>query len=121
MGEALAHDKAEVHFNTAVDDAYPDGKGALDGLHTKDAKTSLTLALCSHSNSTSTPSVGGDLCVYQTLYVVHRTLNNIKQSGSANTTPSCTKAFPGLHATPVKLELQTYTHAVRCPCCADCF
>ena len=53
----LAHDKVEVHFNTAVDDAYPDGKGALDGLHTKDTKTGLTLALCSHSNSTSTPSV----------------------------------------------------------------
>ena len=37
----LAHDKVEVHFNTAVDDAYPDGKGALDGLHTKDTKTGL--------------------------------------------------------------------------------
>ena len=37
----LAHDKVEVHFNTTVDDAYPDGKGALDGLHTKDSKTGL--------------------------------------------------------------------------------
>ena len=35
----IAHEKVQVHFNTAVDDAYPDGKGALDGLHTKDTKT----------------------------------------------------------------------------------
>lgn len=35
----LAHDKVDVHFNTTVDDAYPDGKGALDGLHTKDTES----------------------------------------------------------------------------------
>lgn len=35
----LNHDKVTVHFNTAVDDAYPDGKGALAGLHTKDTKS----------------------------------------------------------------------------------
>ena len=39
----LEHDKVTVHFNTAVDDAYPDGKGALAGLHTKDTKTGHTL------------------------------------------------------------------------------
>jgi len=36
---ALDHKKVTVHFNTAVDDAYPDGKGALAGLHIKDTKT----------------------------------------------------------------------------------
>ena len=35
----LNHDKVTVHFNTTVDDAYPDGKGALAGLHTKDTKS----------------------------------------------------------------------------------
>ncbi len=36
---ALDHKKVTVHFNTTVDDAYPDGKGALAGLHIKDTKT----------------------------------------------------------------------------------
>ena len=36
---ALDHQKVKVHFNTTVDDAYPDGKGALAGLHIKDTKT----------------------------------------------------------------------------------
>lgn len=36
---ALDHKKVTVHFNTAVDDAYPDGKGALAGLHIKDTKS----------------------------------------------------------------------------------
>lgn len=35
----LQHEKVTVHFNTIVDDAYPDGKGALAGLHTKDTKS----------------------------------------------------------------------------------
>lgn len=35
----LNHEKVTVHFNTTVDDAYPDGKGALAGLHTKDTKS----------------------------------------------------------------------------------
>lgn len=35
----LKHEKVTVHFNTTVDDAYPDGKGALAGLHTKDTKS----------------------------------------------------------------------------------
>lgn len=39
-----AHERVEVHFHTTVDDAYPDGKGALDGLHTKDTKTGLSTA-----------------------------------------------------------------------------
>lgn len=40
----LAHDKVDVHFNTTVDDAYPDGKGALDGLHTKDTESGMVKA-----------------------------------------------------------------------------
>ena len=39
----LEHNKVTVHFNTAVDDAYPDGKGALAGLQTKDTKTGQSL------------------------------------------------------------------------------
>ena len=35
----LDHKKVKVHFNTEVDDAYPDGKGALAGLHIKDNKS----------------------------------------------------------------------------------
>ena len=44
----LNHDKVTVHFNTTVDDAYPDGKGALAGLHTKDSKSGQDF-LHSHS------------------------------------------------------------------------
>ncbi|DBA96752.1 TPA: hypothetical protein ACH3X1_015592 [Trebouxia sp. C0004] len=40
---ALDHKKVTVHFNTIVDDAYPDGKGALAGLHIKDTKTGQPL------------------------------------------------------------------------------
>ena len=39
----LEHQKVEVHFNTTVDDAYPDGKGALAGVHIKDTKTGVLL------------------------------------------------------------------------------
>ena len=35
----LKHPKIEVHFNTAVDDAYPDGKGAMAGIHVKDTES----------------------------------------------------------------------------------
>ena len=35
----LKHPKIEVHFNTAVDDAYPDGKGAMAGIHVKDMES----------------------------------------------------------------------------------
>ena len=49
----LNHDKVTVHFNTTVDDAYPDGKGALAGLHTKDTKSGQGSlhSLCSHSSA----------------------------------------------------------------------
>ena len=49
----LSHDKVTVHFNTAVDDAYPDGKGALAGLHTKDTKSGQDFlhSLRSHSSA----------------------------------------------------------------------
>ncbi len=43
---ARDHKKVTVHFNTAVDDAYPDGKGALAGLHIKDTKTGQPCLSC---------------------------------------------------------------------------
>lgn len=42
----LQHEKVTVHFNTVVDDAYPDGKGALAGLHTKDTKSGQHSCIC---------------------------------------------------------------------------
>ena len=39
----LKHPKIEVHFNTAVDDAYPDGKGAMAGIHVKDTDSGEAL------------------------------------------------------------------------------
>ena len=49
----LEHDKVTVHFNTIVDDAYPDGKGALAGLHTKDTKTGSTMCCTSNPSTVS--------------------------------------------------------------------
>ena len=42
----MKHEKVTVHFNTEVDDAYPDGKGALAGLHTKDTKSGWPSCTC---------------------------------------------------------------------------
>jgi thioredoxin reductase (NADPH) len=35
----LDHPKIEIHLNAEVDDAYPDNKGALAGVHLRDTKT----------------------------------------------------------------------------------
>lgn len=65
----LNHKKVTVHFNTMVDDAYPDGKGALAGLHTKDTKSGQDFLCACTPHMPSTPTAF-TLTIRQT-YLLH--------------------------------------------------